>query len=132
MSILPDLIATHEAAQAKSWIWQRAAEIAYQSELQQQLKHASRTDQKVETESPPVLLQAAFCIDVRSEVIRRALEAQDSRVETLGFAGFFGLPIEYQPAGTDVSRPQLPGLLKSGIKVTPVMTKVSKGATKQA
>lgn len=132
MSILPELIATHEAAQAKSWIWQRAAEIAYQSELQQQLKHASKTDLKAETQSSPTLLQAAFCIDVRSEVIRRALEAQDSRVETLGFAGFFGLPIEYQPAGTDVSRPQLPGLLKSGIKVTPVMTSVSKRTTKQA
>ncbi|MDG6777297.1 DUF2309 domain-containing protein [Thiomicrorhabdus sp. zzn3] len=127
MSILPELIEIHEAAQAKSWIWQRAAELAYQSDLHQQLKHASKSGS--ENKEVPALLQAAFCIDVRSEVMRRALEAQDARIETIGFAGFFGLPIEYQPIGTDVSRPQLPGLLKSGIKVTPILSKTSKKST---
>ncbi|MDX1796662.1 MAG: DUF2309 domain-containing protein, partial [Hydrogenovibrio sp.] len=130
MNILPELIETHEAAQAKSWVWQRAAEIAYQSTLQQQLKHASQTMEKSEPSQP--VLQAAFCIDVRSEVIRRALEAQDAGIETIGFAGFFGLPIEYQPIGTDLSRPQLPGLLKSGIKVTPVLSDDTRQSTMHA
>ncbi len=40
-------------------------------------------------------LQAVFCIDVRSEVYRRALEAQSPGIATAGFAGFFGMPIEY-------------------------------------
>ena len=63
-------------------------------------------------------LQAVFCIDVRSEVIRRALESQSKNIETFGFAGFFGLPLEYQENGSAITRPQLPGLLKPDIHAT--------------
>lgn len=119
MTIVHDLIQNHQNSQEKSWIWQRAAEIAYQSTLHQQLKYSPHAEQTDAGKTPT--LQAAFCIDVRSEIIRRALEAQDAGIETLGFAGFFGLPIEYRPAGTDIIRPQLPGLLKSNIQVAPIL-----------
>jgi len=56
-------------------------------------------------------VQAAFCIDVRSEVFRRALESVSSEVDTIGFAGFFGFPIEYVPLGHTHGSAQCPVLL---------------------
>ncbi|EAQ96344.1 hypothetical protein KT71_13195 [Congregibacter litoralis KT71] len=61
--------------------------------------------------------QAVFCIDVRSEVLRRAIEAAGENVETLGFAGFFGLPIEYQPLAGEGREAHCPVLLSPAIAV---------------
>jgi uncharacterized protein YbcC (UPF0753/DUF2309 family) len=94
-------------------LWQRAREIAYQRSLADQLIDAPQT----EIASTPAV-QAAFCIDVRSEVFRRHLEYQSPTIQTLGFAGFFGLPISYTPLGTQATRPQLPGLLAPRFNVT--------------
>jgi uncharacterized protein len=63
-------------------------------------------------------LQAAFCIDVRSEVFRRALEALDPGIETIGFAGFFGLPVSHRPLGTDALEAHLPVLLSPALTST--------------
>lgn len=57
-------------------------------------------------------VQAAFCIDVRSELFRRALESLSPDIDTIGFAGFFGFPIEYVPIGRTVGGAQCPVLLK--------------------
>ncbi len=100
-------------AQAGDWVLQRALEIAYQQELCRKLPAGRFVPRPATPE-----VQAVFCIDVRSEVFRRALELQSPNVQTLGFAGFFGLPIEYQPLGSEASRPQLPGLLAPRLRVT--------------
>lgn len=55
--------------------------------------------------------QAVFCIDVRSERIRRCLEAAAPSVQTLGFAGFFGMAIEWVPLGKKQGEPYCPVLL---------------------
>ena len=61
------------------------------------------------------LLQAAFCIDVRSEVFRRALESSNPDIQTLGFAGFFGLTASHRRFASDVQELRLPVLLNPGV-----------------
>jgi uncharacterized protein YbcC (UPF0753/DUF2309 family) len=61
-------------------------------------------------------LQAAFCIDVRSEVFRRALEGLDGGIRTLGFAGFFGLPVAHRRFGSVREQPHLPVLLGASLR----------------
>lgn len=56
-------------------------------------------------------LQVAFCIDVRSEVFRRALESVDPSIQTIGVAGFFGIGVAYRRLASDVVEPRLPVLL---------------------
>ncbi len=92
-------------ATAEDWILQRALELAAEDEVARGLCEASSPSAKAPA------FQAVFCIDVRSEVFRRALEAACPEAQTLGFAGFFGLPIEYRALGATSARPQLPGLL---------------------
>jgi uncharacterized protein YbcC (UPF0753/DUF2309 family) len=112
---LPELLEQHRQQQQPAWLWQRAAELAFQEQLHAQLLQAPPA-----VDAPPArpALQAALCIDVRSEVYRRALEAQDPSIQTLGFAGFFGLPIAYAPSGSSLERPQLPGLLSPALTAT--------------
>lgn len=98
-------------------VWQLALEAGYQRRLVKKLAmapvaRANATVQQV------VEVQAAFCIDVRSEPLRRALEAVWPAVQTIGFAGFFGLPVAYTPLATPARRPQLPGLLAPTLEVT--------------
>ena len=62
------------------------------------------------------LLQAAFCIDVRSEVFRRAFETVSPAIQTLGFAGFFGLTLSHRRFASDVVELRLPVLLNPGLQ----------------
>ena len=61
-------------------------------------------------------VQAAFCIDVRSEVFRRALEALDPGIQTIGFAGFFGIFTAHRPYASDLSEARLPVLLNPTVQ----------------
>ena len=61
------------------------------------------------------VMQMAFCIDVRSEVFRRALESLNPGIRTIGFAGFFGLAIGHRRFASDVVEARLPVLLTPGV-----------------
>ncbi|MDX1465622.1 MAG: DUF2309 domain-containing protein, partial [Halomonas sp.] len=105
---LPERVERHLHAQQPLWVWQLASELAYQDPLQRALGETARAPAPA---SEAVRLQAVFCIDVRSEPLRRALERQSPAIQTLGFAGFFGLPLEHRQDGAALSQPHLPGLL---------------------
>ena len=85
-----------------------ALEANYQQGLAGQLQKSITPSQST---SDRKSLQAVFCIDVRSEIYRRGLEAQSERIVTLGFAGFFGMPIAYRQFGSDQAVAQCPVLL---------------------
>jgi uncharacterized protein YbcC (UPF0753/DUF2309 family) len=97
-------------------LMQEAYETAYQRRL-----IALLGQNTVEVRSKPrgrrKQVQAAFCIDVRSEVFRRAFESISNDSETLGFAGFFGYPIEYVKIGHFTGGAQCPVLLKPAFVV---------------
>jgi len=62
-------------------------------------------------------VQAAFCIDVRSEVFRRALETVAPAVQTIGFAGFFGIFIEYVPLGASCGNSHVPVIFNPAYRI---------------
>jgi uncharacterized protein YbcC (UPF0753/DUF2309 family) len=61
--------------------------------------------------------QLLCCIDVRSEGLRRKLEERGS-YDTLGVAGFFGMPATWQPLGSWQHEPRAPVLLTPSERVT--------------
>ncbi|MCG7199710.1 DUF2309 domain-containing protein [Marinobacter pelagius] len=91
------------------WLFQRAFELAWQRTLETRLVNAASKPES-EKVTPPAI-QAAFCIDVRSEVFRRHLEMGGAGIQTIGFAGFFGIPVTHQVPGPKEDEPRLPGLL---------------------
>lgn len=87
-------------------IFQTAAELTYRNTLAPKLQSAATNPAPAATPDA----QLVFCIDVRSEPFRRALEAQ-GRYETFGYAGFFGLPIALHRHGDARRTRLLPVLL---------------------
>jgi uncharacterized protein YbcC (UPF0753/DUF2309 family) len=88
---------------------------AWDRSAQRRLVESFSSPASAPAQDRPVL-QAALCIDVRSEVMRRALEVTDPSIETLGFAGFFGLPLRHRPLGSTLHEDRLPVLLKPGLR----------------
>ncbi|RIP34785.1 DUF2309 family protein [Staphylococcus gallinarum] len=96
--------ALHFNNQISRKIWLEAWESTYQQQMKINLEQAAT---KVQDETNEPLAQLAFCIDVRSEPFRRQIEAVGN-YETIGIAGFFGLPIAKSELGKKHSHPSLP------------------------
>lgn len=93
-------------------ILQDAFDNAAQREMIVKFKSA-----KHNTLKKSVKAQMIFCIDVRSEIYRRNLENVDTGIETLGFAGFFGFPVNYKPIAHEEGKNQCPVLIPSSAEV---------------
>lgn len=86
-------------------VWQDAYEINYRNRLLSSLRGDSKDS------DDNACCQLIFCIDVRSEPIRRRLE-QLGPYSTYGFAGFFGMPMRLTELGSAQSLDLCPVLLK--------------------
>lgn len=100
-------IATGNRAQ----IWQVAYEQHYRTRLIEKLQRPLSSS----NELPEA--QAIFCIDARSEGLRRQCEAS-GRYETFGAAGFFGLPITFRAFAAAQVTNQCPALVSPAYAVS--------------
>ncbi|WP_407275421.1 YbcC family protein [Halothiobacillus sp. DCM-1] len=94
-----------------------AAEIAFRRPVLSGLKRNAEAENAAPSEETRPAVQAAFCIDVRSEVFRRHLESSLPNVQTIGFAGFFGVPLDFCRLGEAKARTHTPVLLNPGCRV---------------
>lgn len=113
-------------ADARPTLWLRAQEHAFDHGL---LDTIGRS--RVEPSDGPLSAQAVFCIDVRSEGLRRRLE-ETPGVETLGFAGFFGLALDVRRLGWDHSEPRCPVLVAPSLPASEQAQPESLGAVSLA
>jgi uncharacterized protein YbcC (UPF0753/DUF2309 family) len=101
-------------------VWQDAYEINYRNRLLSSLRVDSEDAEDSEYSKDAednACCQLIFCIDVRSEPIRRRLE-QLGPYSTYGFAGFFGMPMRLTELGSAQSLDLCPVLLKPQKEVT--------------
>jgi len=95
-------------------VWIEAYEDSFREKMLKNISAHRGTIPELETRPHA---QLVFCIDVRSESFRRHIETQGP-YETLGFAGFFGIPINYQAFDSNVRASLCPVLLTPSNAVT--------------
>jgi uncharacterized protein YbcC (UPF0753/DUF2309 family) len=95
--------------------WLRAWEATYRTPLVDSLVDASTTREPSDDDGRPDA-QFVFCIDTRSEVVRRHVEAAGD-YETHGYAGFFGVPMRYEGYDADVPVDACPPILDAQHRV---------------
>lgn len=98
-------------------VWQRALEISVEGWLVEDLVARARSNATAADDAQDrPSSQSLWCIDVRSERIRREMEAQGSH-ETFGFAGFFGASVEHIDAD-GIAHELCPALIRPAFRAT--------------
>ncbi|WP_267162417.1 DUF2309 domain-containing protein [Halovenus salina] len=96
-------------------LWLRAWEQSYRDDLVDSLAEAGAALDDREPEPRPDA-QLVFCIDTRSEIIRRHIEATGN-YETHGYAGFFGVPMRYEGYDSEATVDACPPILDAQHRV---------------
>ncbi|SDG64353.1 DUF2309 domain-containing protein [Psychroflexus sediminis] len=102
------------------YLWLKAWEKSWQNklskELDQILKISEATRPSVSASETPDA-QLVFCIDTRSELIRRHVESKGN-YETFGYAGFFGIAMDYENLSDGIIKKSCPPIVASSYKVS--------------
>lgn len=100
------------------YIWLQAWEKSWQNQLVDTLENqAISTQSRTEAKLPDA--QLVFCIDTRSELIRRHVES-NGNYETFGYAGFFGIAMDYQSLKDGIVRKSCPPIVSSAYTVSEI------------
>lgn len=126
----PDRFAQLDAARQAAWLalagacderarerlLLEALERGYRRDLQRRLARSASAPPSASTPAA----QLVFCIDVRSEPLRRALEAAGP-FATFGFAGFFGLPVRSRAVAARHAHAACPVILQPRAEIREIL-----------
>lgn len=117
--ILPETNAniTENSTTKIQYIFLQAWEKSWQKQLLSTLKKEAIAQAPTENKRPDA--QMVFCIDTRSELIRRHIEDKGN-YETFGYAGFFGITMDYQSLDDGITRKSCPPIVDSAYKVSEI------------
>ena len=114
---------TNDKNKAITYALLRASEIAYLESVKQKFS-TKKANKNIQATVARASAQIVLCIDVRSEILRRHVGEICPDIQTYGFAGFFGLPIQITDSnGND--QPQCPVLLQPYVAVKRDTTSLS-------
>ncbi|MET6991053.1 DUF2309 domain-containing protein [Sediminicola arcticus] len=99
------------------YIWLKALERSWQNQLVKTLEKESIAATPSEKADCTPDAQMVFCIDTRSELIRRHVESKGN-YETFGYAGFFGIAMDYENLNDGLIRKSCPPIVPSAYTVT--------------
>ena len=100
------------------YLWLKAWEKSWQNELEKLLNFQGEANKTTQSNQVPDA-QMVFCIDTRSELIRRHIENK-GHYETFGYAGFFGIAMDYESAADGITRKSCPPIVNSAYHVSEI------------
>jgi uncharacterized protein len=95
------------------YVWLKAWEESWQNQL---VKNLENNENSLHSNAIPDA-QMVFCIDTRSELIRRHVESKGN-YETFGYAGFFGIAMDYTDLKNGITRKSCPPIVSSAYTVS--------------
>jgi uncharacterized protein YbcC (UPF0753/DUF2309 family) len=98
------------------YLWLKAWEQSWQNKLVKTLENQSIAHKSSAKNKLPEA-QLVFCIDTRSELIRRHVESKGN-YETFGYAGFFGIAMDYESLNDGIIRKACPPIVSSAYTVS--------------